>query len=361
MTRSLRRSLPRRGSASLRGSVLAALVGAGLVLTACASGAPAGDAASEAGGTVVWADYGGSTNESFNAVFFDDFAAATGIEVVSTTIAGAVQYEMFDGGAGDYDAQMTGLAEVELYKDNLLKLPADVPRADMLPESVQDYAFGGMMIGYAQAYVTDTFPGGGPKNWADFWNVEAFPGMRAVPGEYHDYMFEAALLADGVAPEDLYPLDFDRALAKLDELRPYLTFYTEYPQVQQLLSSGSVALAFGPNGLFAGLANEGIDMTVVWDEAFVEANLFVVASAAPNADNAFALAEFLSDPERQAAFSERTNYGPGSSAAFEFLDADVIERLPNAPSHTGIVEADAAGRAAAYDDSIAAYTTWLAG
>jgi putative spermidine/putrescine transport system substrate-binding protein len=348
---------------SPRRTAVVALVAAGLLLTACASEGSTGDgdAGAETGGTVVWADYGGSTNESFNAVFFDDFIDDTGIEVVSTTIAGAVQYEMFDGGEGDYDAQMTGLAEVELYKEHLLELPADVPRADMLPESVQDYAFGGMMIGYAQAYVTDTFPDGGPTNWADFWDVETFPGMRAVPGEYHDYMFEAALLADGVAPEDLYPIDFERALAKLDELRPYLTFYTEYPQVQQLLSSGSVALAFGPNGLFAGLANEGIDMTVVWDEAFVEANLFVVAAEAPNAVNTFVLAEFLADPERQAAFSERTNYGPGSSEAFEFMDADVIERLPNAPSHTEIVEADAAGRAAAYDESIAKYTTWLAG
>ncbi len=339
------------GSAVL---VLATLV------TSCASAASDGSPV-EAGGSLVWADYGGSTNAAFTDVYFEDFTAETGIEVVSTTIAGAVQYEMFDGGEGDYDLQMTGLAEIELYRDNLLELPGSVPRGDLLPDGVEDYAVGTMQIGYAQGYLDETFPDGGPQNWADFWNVEAFPGMRAVPGEYHDFMFEAALIADGVAPEDLYPLDFDRAIAKLDEIEPYLTYYTEYPQVQQLLSSGSAAIAFGPNGLFAGLSNEGLDVTVVWDGAFVEANMFVIASTAPNSENAFALAEFLADPERQAAFSARTNYGPSTSEAFDYMDDELIERLPNAPSHTEIIPANPSGRADAYEESVDRYTAWLAG
>ena len=331
-----------------------------VLATSCAS-SPSDQSSTGGGGSLVWADYGGSTNAAFTDVYFDDFTAETGIEVTSTTIAGAVQYEMFDGGEGDYDLQMTGLAEIELYQDNLLPLPDSVPRGDLLPDGVGDYAVGTMQIGYAQGYLDETFPDGGPQNWADFWDVEKFPGMRAVPGEYHDFMFEAALIADGVAPEDLYPLDFDRATAKLDELKPNLTYYTEYPQVQQLLSSGSVAIAFGPNGLFAGLSNEGLDVTVVWDGAFVEANMFVIASAAPNSENAFALAEFLADPERQAEFSERTNYGPSSSDAFDHMDPELIERLPNAPSHTEIIPSDPSERANAYEESVDRYTTWLAG
>lgn len=343
-------------------TLLVTTTAAALALTGCASSDSSTEAEeSELSGSVVWADYGGSTNESFNAVYFDDFTADTGVEVINTTIAGAVQYEMLEGGEGDYDAMMTGIAEIELYNENLQQLPADVQRGDLLPESIQDYAFGGMMVGYAQAYLTETFPDGGPTDWADFWDVETYPGMRAVPGEYHDYMYEAALLADGVAPEDLYPIDFERAEAKLDELRPYLTFYTEYPQIQQLLSSESVSIAFGPNGLFAGLANEGYDVTVVWDEAFVEANVFVIADAAPNSENAFALAAFMGDPKRQAAFSERTNYGPQSSEAFEYMDEEAIEMLPNAPSHTEVVLADPEGRADAYDESVDRYTAWLAG
>lgn len=341
-------------------SSAAAVIAVAALATSCASSDPGEGASAPQGGSLVWADYGGSTHEAFNDVYFEPFTDETGIEVVSTTIAGAVQYEMFDGGEGDYDLQMTGLAEIDLYQDNLLTLPDSVPRGDLLSEDISDYAVGTMQIGYAQGYLDETFPDGGPTDWADFWDVEAFPGMRAVPGEYHDFMFEAALIADGVAPEDLYPLDFDRAIAKLDELKPYLTYYTEYPQVQQLLSSGSVAIAFGPNGLYAGLANEGYDVTVVWDGAFVEANMFVIAATAPNADNAFALAEFLADPERQAAFSARTNYGPSMSEAFDYMDDELIERLPNAPSHTEIIPADPTGRADAYEESIDRYTAWLA-
>jgi putative spermidine/putrescine transport system substrate-binding protein len=218
-----------------------------------------------------------------------------------------------------------------------------------------------MIIGYAQAYLTETFPDGGPQTWADFWDTKKFPGKRAVPGEYHDFMIEAALMADGVTAENLYPLDLDRAFKKLDELKDDMVFYTEYPQVQQLLTSGAAAVAFAPNGLFAGLQNEGVDTTVSWNQAFLEPNIFVVAAKAPNPDNVFALAEFMADPKRQAAFAKITNYGPGNSAAFDFMDDDLVDALPNSPSHTEVVMADGKARADVYDEAAERYTAFLAG
>jgi hypothetical protein len=48
------------------------------------------------------------------------------------------------------------------------------------------------------------------ESWADVWNVEGFPGRRVSRKHPIDSM-EQALLADGVAPDKLYPLDADRA------------------------------------------------------------------------------------------------------------------------------------------------------
>ena len=348
---------------SRRRHAIGSLSVAALMLAGCASGTGSEVSPTSGGpelsGQVVWADWGGPTHEAFREVFFEPFTAETGVEVVDAIIAASVQYQMFDGQDGDYDTMMTGMSEVVLYSENLLPMPDDIPRSDQLPPDVAAFTIATPIIGYAQGYLAETFPDGGPQTWADFWDTESFPGKRAVPGEYNDFMYEAALLADGVAPEDLYPMDLDRATAKLDELKPDMVFYTEYPQVQQLLSSSGASIAFAPNGQFAALARSGMDVTVSWNQAFVEANPFVVPVKAANPDATFALARLLADPELQAEFSKRTNYGPSSSEAFEYLTDEEIAALPNAPEHTDIIWADAEARAEVYEEMADRYLDWL--
>lgn len=334
-------------------------IAAAAALAACTSPAGGPDAGEELSGEVVWADYGGSTNETWNELFFDGFTEQTGVDVVSTTIEGGVMYGMLDGGAGDYDAFMVAPPDIVNHKENLLELPEGVNRNDTLPEELQPYALGTMWVGYAQGYLASTFPDGGPTTWADFWDVETYPGKRAVPGVYSDYMYEAALLADGVAPEDLYPIDFERATKKLDELKPNLVFYADYPDIKTYLTNGTASIAFGPTGQYTGLKNQGVDVTINWDGAFVEANPWVVPVKAPNPENIFALADYLGDPETQAAFAEATGYGPGNAAAFEYIDADKLENLANAPDHTATITVESAGRAADFDRETEEYAAWL--
>ena len=63
-----------------------------------------------------------------------------------------------------------------------------------------------------------------PASWADFWDVKKFPGKRALR-KGPKYTLEFALMADGVAPKDVYKVlagkdGQDRAFKKLDELKP---------------------------------------------------------------------------------------------------------------------------------------------
>jgi len=51
-----------------------------------------------------------------------------------------------------------------------------------------------------------------------FWDVKKFPGRRALRN-HRSPRWEAALMADGVAPDKLYPLDVDRAFKKLEEIQ----------------------------------------------------------------------------------------------------------------------------------------------
>ena len=50
-----------------------------------------------------------------------------------------------------------------------------------------------------------------PAGWADYFDTTKFPGKRGAWDYSEGGMFEFALMADGVAPKDLYPLDLARA------------------------------------------------------------------------------------------------------------------------------------------------------
>ena len=86
--------------------------------------------------------------------------------------------------------------------------------ADLVPEARGSHWTAGEIETVLMGYRTDKFKDKHPMSWKDFWNVDAFPGNRAL----HNWCvttMEAALLADGVPANALYPLDIDRAFASL--------------------------------------------------------------------------------------------------------------------------------------------------
>jgi len=334
------------------------------ILAGCSPAATpvASDSPTALSGSVVVADYGGPTHDARASAFFEPFTTDTGVTVTSADYTDAIANAQLDGDAGDYDLIQVSTDTLIKYKDNLEKLPADVPRLDNIPKDLQDYAVGAFTIGITQGWLTDTFSNGGPKNWADFFNTTKYPGKRAWPGSAgsYDASFEIALLADGVAPKDLYPIDFDRAIKKLNELKSDMVFYSSYPEVQQLLSSGTASIAVSVTGQFNALKRAGLDVTVQWNQAFLSPNFFVVPKTAKNKDNAFALATAMANPKEEADFTTATNYGPGLKATFDLLDADVIENLPNSPKHKGAISFDEDYRAKNLDTYLETYTNWLA-
>ncbi|WP_116951374.1 extracellular solute-binding protein [Jiangella endophytica] len=350
----------------------AAMAGIALTLvTALAAGCAGSDDTASAGasggsdlsGEIIFADYGGPTNESRQAAYFDGFQDETGVEVVSVAIEDAIYMGMLDGEDGDYDVFQSSAAETLTHTDNLLELPEEM-RGDLLPEELRPYVVGGFVFGIAQGWLTDTFPDGGPQTWADFFDTEAFPGTRAWPGApgSFDASYEIALLADGVAPDDLYPLDIPRAEAKLDTIRDDLVFYQAYPEVQQLLVSGSAAIAVTVTGQYTALMNAGEDVTIQWNEAFVVPSGFAFPAVSGNPDAVTALAGWMNDPERQADFTERTLYGPVNSEVFDHIPEDVAANVVNSPEHEDqVLHWDNQWRGENYEDLLTAYTAWLAG
>jgi spermidine/putrescine-binding protein len=92
-----------------------------------------------------------------------------------------------------------------------------IDRSKFLPQAQMSHVFSASAYSTVIAYRPDAFPNGTPKSWADFWDVKKFPGPRSLRNHPVDNL-EAALMADGVAPEKIYPIDIDRAFRKLDEI-----------------------------------------------------------------------------------------------------------------------------------------------
>ncbi|WP_368731231.1 extracellular solute-binding protein [Bradyrhizobium japonicum] len=66
-------------------------------------------------------------------------------------------------------------------------------------------------------------PGKHPTTFSEFFDLQKFPGRRAVRA-IAPRTLEIALMADGVPPKDIYPLDVTRALRALDRIKSQIVW-----------------------------------------------------------------------------------------------------------------------------------------
>ena len=338
--------------------VIAGSAAAALAIGVAGCSAGEGDA-----GQVVVANYGGVTLEGFEEAYFNDFTADTGIQVVSADADVARYVQMSDSGQSEWDTiDADGFANIDWINRELVQpYSDDVPRSSLVPEEYQAYIAGAYTQSFVLAYresALDT----APTSWADFWDVDGFEGERGWPG-YYIGTAEAALLADGVAADDLYPLDFDRAFEKLDEIKPELTLYESYAAAAQGLQAGSVDMILLPNGRVTPMMLEDDDIRIMWDEnLFYPFTGFTLSAGAPNPEAMNQLAVYLQDPERQARFAEITGYGPTVEGALELIDPAIAEHLPGTDEHMiNAVTVDQVVLAEQTDEYIERFSSWLAG
>ncbi|MFT8326872.1 MAG: extracellular solute-binding protein [Gluconobacter oxydans] len=87
--------------------------------------------------------------------------------------------------------------------------------------------------------------------WQDFWDVARHPGRRGLHFGARTTL-EIALLADGVAPQDIYPTlstqaGVDRAFRKLDLLRPYIVWWTTAADAARIMEQSSALMLSAPS------------------------------------------------------------------------------------------------------------------
>lgn len=293
-------------------------------------------------GEVVVFDGGGSWGEAKRIVYFEPFEAETGIRVIAEprTEGGAIRASIM-AGAPRYDVcVLPGGVSGSFARDGLLEHidysffeQADLDGFQSVKPS--DVTIPHILYSVLLAYDAGAFPDATPQNWADMWDTEKFPGGRSMgPGAWggEAATFEAALLADGVQPADLYPLDFDRAFASLTRLRPNIVkFWDSGAEGPQLLTDKQVTMATAWNGRIADAKEQGANVGFTWNQGILQYDDWAILKGAANVENASKFLAFAARADRQAEFVKHILYAPPNANAYEFIAPERAALLPTSP------------------------------
>jgi putative spermidine/putrescine transport system substrate-binding protein len=171
------------------------------------------------------------------------------------------------------------------------------------PIAVSDCGVGSTIHNTVLAWDRDKFQA--TPTWADFWDVAKIPGKRGLAKSVRGAL-EFALLADGVAPGDVYKTlgssdGVDRAFRKLDQLKPYIVWWQTPAEAAKILGSGDVLMMTTPSDVIVTAnrvekRNFGIQFTA----SLYEPRSWVILKGAQNLREALQFLYFTGMPSQEA-------------------------------------------------------------
>jgi len=328
-----------------RGMTVTVLVATAAVMVGCGPGAaepaPAGSAAPltgdacdpprQDGTTLTFVAQGGSYQDALKNAWQEPYTERTGVQFVNDEqSSNATLRAQVESGQVTWDVVDVG-SDFGLDAHQDLLEPLDyglIPRDEMNPDlDPTDYRVPVMTYGVVLAYNTDATGGQVPAGCADFFDSAKIPGKRGAWDYPASGMFEMALMADGVAPVDLYPLDLERATAKLDTIKDDIVFWTSGAESRELIGSGEVAMSMMWNGRTWGAIHEdNRPVDIQWNQQILTADYFVVPKGAPNRDAAMRFIAWSVCAENNGALSTYISYGPSNVNSEP--DPDMVDDLP---------------------------------
>jgi putative spermidine/putrescine transport system substrate-binding protein len=283
--------------------------------------------------------YGGQFGKAMREAMFDPAEKEMGIKIQDMSRTDMAKIKaMVQSGNIEWDVVNVNTLEVGRGQKEGLWEPIDWKLIDpKVAGPVGPMAYGVPFIGISNgiAYNTDKYknPADVPKTWADFWNVQKFPGRRALDNRVR-YLLEVALLADGVDPAKLYPLDVDRAFRSLERIRPNIAVWANPPVGgTQLIASGDVDLAFAVNNEVENAKLRGAPVGFVFNQGIYTTNSWVIVKGTPHLAKAMEFLRVISQPQYQARLAELTYFGPMNPAALPLVSQKLRDELPTAPAN----------------------------
>jgi putative spermidine/putrescine transport system substrate-binding protein len=291
--------------------------------------------------SVTFVGWGGEGQDAMKKAWADPFEAATGIKVLQDSPTDYGKFKaMVESGNVTWDVvDVEGSFAYNAAAEGLLE-PLDftvIDKKDLDPNFVFDQGVGSVAWSWVLGYNKDALGDKVPQDWAALFDTKTYPGGRAITKWLAPGMLEAALLADGVAPDKLYPLDIDRAFKKFDSIKKDIVWWDSAAQSQQQLASGEASIGMFWNGRMHMLETSGAPVGVIWKDNLVTADFVVIPKGSPHKAEAMKLIAQIVSAQGQAAHSSLTAYGPVNKEAATLIPADVQPALPSSHTESQIV------------------------
>lgn len=310
-------------------AVVAGVLTLSIVMAGCASG---GGAQSSGGGSVVISSYGGAFQKAQKKALFAPFTEKSGVTVKDTEGTGFDPLKAQED-AGDVKWDVVSLESspfAKAVKNGMLE-PLDFKRIDkagIAPEVVKDYGVGYIQFSTNLVWDKNKIATLTPKQFFDP-NVKI---TRALPRVVTSTL-EFALMADGVAPKDLYPLNVDRAFKVLDRIKDQVVAYKDASDIQSLMQQGDVVAAFQSAGRAEDAIKAGANWAYTWDGAVRDTEYWTIAKGAKNVNAAQDFIAYATKAEPQAALAKEIPYGPTNTGAYPLLSDELNAKLPSSPAN----------------------------
>lgn len=283
--------------------------------------------------------WGGAPQDAQREAYFKPFAEEAGINVIDDSWTGGIgvlRARVEAGGDPGWDVVEAEAEEVMVGCAEGLFEPIDWDQIEekdkLIPEAISKCGVGTITWSTGIAYDEDKL-GPGPITVADFFDLERFPGKRAIR-KGPKYALELALIGDGVPPDQVYdvlrtPEGVDRAFAKLESIKPELLFFESGAQSIQLLASGEAAMVLTFNARITD-ANEtdNRNFRFIWPGSIYAVDSWVILRNSPNKELALDFIDFASRAEQQEIHTKQVAYGSTNMAAMENIPEEIAKELP---------------------------------
>lgn len=300
-------------------------------------------ALSHAADTLSVVTFGGAYETAARQAWFEPFSAQTGAKFAT---------ESYDGGLAKLQAMeqaknptwdlvdMETNDAINACDEGLLEKldPKAIGKtSDFLPGALRDCSVAAMVWSTVYAYDTTKLKTP-PTTIADFFDLKKFPGKRGLR-KSPKVTLEWALIADGVAPADVYktlatPAGFDRAFRKLDTIKSSIVWWEAGAQAPQLLADGAVTMVQAYNGrIDSAVHQDKKPFRIVWDGQLYDYEWWAVPKGAKHADAAKQFIAFAAQPKAYADLTKYIAYAPPRKDSLPLVAKERLADLPTAPAN----------------------------
>ncbi len=314
----------------------ALVVGAGTLL------AGTGAALAQGPREISVMSFGGAYQAAQREALFKPYTAATGVRIVEQEYGGEIAKikAMVQSGAVTVDAVDVDAPTLMEGCDDGIYQTIDWskigPKSEWLPGTTSDCGVGTISYGTVLTYDPAVLKNG-PTGIADLFDTKKFPGKRGLWKTPRTNL-EFALMADGVAPADVYkvlatPAGVDRAFRKLDTIKRDVVWWEKGAQPLQMLAAGDVVMTTAWNGRILDANKQGSHFRIVWDHELLDSDFWVIPKGARNADAALRFIHYTVEPKVLAGITRSIPYGPVRTTANAFVDPKDAANLPTSPAN----------------------------